>query len=169
MAAHVLHIGMDDCHRVAVLSSAGYRVDECYSLLQLATALERTQDADAVILTESDNISPEQTVALARECSGAPVIFFRRSNVGAAEEQFDLVIHPLTSPEKWLQEVGDLLQWGRGVRVKSQTLPNEAVSPGMDAGGLRRPPPRELKLSVRERARISGADPADPWNSSRGN
>jgi hypothetical protein len=169
MAAHVLHIGMDDCHRVAVLRSAGYRVEECYSLLQLATALERTQDAGAVILTESDNISSEQTVALARECSAVPVIFFRKSNGGTGEEQFDLVIQPLTAPEKWLQEVGDLLRWGRGVRVNSQTLPDEAGSPGMEAGSLRRPPQRERELSVRERARISGADPADPWNSSRGN
>jgi hypothetical protein len=169
MAAHVLHIGMDDCHRVAVLRSAGYKVEEYYSLLQLATALERTQDADAVILTESDNIPPEMAVTLTRECSGLPVIFFRKSNGEAGEEQFDLVIQPLTAPEKWLQEVGDLLQWSGGVRAPAQTFPNEAVSPGMEPSGLRRPPQRERELSVRERARISGADPADPWNSSRGN
>jgi hypothetical protein len=165
MAAHVLHIGMDDCHRVAVLRSAGYRVDECYSLLQLATALERTHDADAVILTESENISPEQAVALSRGCSGLPVIFFRKSNGETIEDQFDLVIHPLTAPEKWLQEVDDLLQWSRGERDPSQALFDEEVP----AGALRRPPQRERELSVRERARISGADPADPWNSSRGN
>jgi hypothetical protein len=167
MAAHVLHIGMDDCHRVAVLRSAGYRVDECYSLLQLATALERTQDAVAVILTESENISPEQAVALARGSSGLPVIFFRKSNGETTEGQFDLVIHPLTAPGKWLEEVDNLLQWSRE-RGSSQTF-DEGVSPGMAAGGLRRPPQRERELSVRERARISGADPADPWNSSRGN
>ena len=155
MAAHVLHIGMDDCHRVAVLRSAGYKVDECDSLLQLATTLERTQHADAVILTESENIQPEHAVTLARERSGAPIIFFPKSNGGVSEDQFDLVIHALTSPEKWLQQVSDLLQWSCGVRVA--------------AGVSRRPPQRERELSVRERARISAADPADPWNSLRGN
>ena len=119
MAAHVLHIGMDDCHRVAVLRSAGYRVDECGSLMQMATALERANGADAVFLSASNNIPVEQTIALARERSQAPVILFRRSNQSETEDGLDLVILPLTTPEKWLREVDSLLDWRRTVRAQA--------------------------------------------------
>ena len=67
MDAHVLHIGADDCHRVAVLRSVGYQVDECLSLPQLASALERRKGVDAVFLTESDGYSHEDAISLARQ------------------------------------------------------------------------------------------------------
>lgn len=122
MDAHVLHIGADDCHRVAVLRSVGYQVDECLSLPHLAKALERGRGVDAVFLTESDGLAHEQAVLLARQRS-APVIFFQRSNDGKSARQFDLVVEPLTSPTKWLRDVGALLEWSRGVRAQSTGAP----------------------------------------------
>ena len=116
MDAHVLHIGIDDCHRVAVLRSVGYRVEECASLLQLGSALERGNGADAVFLTESDGISQEQAIMVARERSMAPVILFRRTHQETTEEAFDLVVQPLTSPTKWLQDVESLLARSRVMR-----------------------------------------------------
>jgi hypothetical protein len=137
MAAHVLHIGMDDCHRVAVLRSVGYRVEECDSLVQLATALDRTNGADAVFLTESDSIPQEKAVSLARERSAVPVILFRRSTPGEGEQQFDLVIPPLTSPEKWLREVSILLEWSRMVRDQARPITDQARPPRKEATALR--------------------------------
>lgn len=128
MDAHVLHIGTDDCHRVAVLRSVGYRVDECASLPQMERALERTKGADAVFVTESDGISPEQIISLARARSAAPVILFRRSNRDTSEEAFDLVIEPLTSPARWLREVGVLVEWSRGVRARSSVIADTSRS-----------------------------------------
>ncbi len=165
MAAHVLHLGVDDCHRVAVLRSVGYRVDECGSLLQLAKALERANGADAVFLTESDGISPEQAISLARERSAAPVILFCRSTYGANEDEFDLVIPPLTSPEKWLQDVGSLVEWSRMVRVQAQAITEQSRSLRMETSLVRRYSERERERSLRERARNSNANASDPWKS----
>ena len=153
--AHVLHIGMDDCHRVAVLRSVGYRVDEVASLPQLAAALGKTVAPLAVVLTESEAIPPSQAVTIAREHSAAPVIFFPKSNYGVSEDEFDLVIQPLTSPEKWLQDVSRLLEWSRAVRTDAEALTDQSRSLLKDA--------RIVRLdSVRERARNSGLNPPDP-------
>jgi hypothetical protein len=122
MDAHVLHIGADDCHRVAVLRSVGYLVDECLSLPQLANALERENGVDAVFLTESDGFAHEQATQLARQRS-APVILFLRSNDGGSARQVDLVVEPLTPPSKWLRDVKALLEWGRGIRAQSVAAP----------------------------------------------
>lgn len=120
MDAQVLHIGADDCHRVAVLRSVGYEVDECLSLPHLARALERRRGIDAVFLTESDGLSHEQAIQLARQCS-APVILFLRSNIEGPVRQVDLAVEPLTSPSSWLRDVSALLEWSRGVRARSKS------------------------------------------------
>jgi hypothetical protein len=119
MEAHVLHIGVDDCHRVAVLRSVGYRVDECATLPQLAKALERTKGADAVFMSESDGIPQEKAISLARAHTAAPLILFQNSNQEISYQQLDLVIEPLTAPGKWLQEVRNLLEWNRLFRGHS--------------------------------------------------
>ncbi len=165
MAAHVLHIGMDDCHRVAVLRSVGYRVDECASLPQLATALEAANGADAVFLTESDGISPEQAISLARERSSAPIILFRRSTYGMSEDEFDLVIEPLTAPEEWLNDVGSVLEWSRMVRAEAQVITDRSQSLRKETSVLRRDSQRERERSLRERTRNSDANASDPWKS----
>lgn len=145
MDAHVLHIGADDCHRVAVLRSVGYLVDECVSLPQLAATLQRGRNVDAVFLTESDSFSNEQAVFLARQCP-APVILFQRSNDENPARQFDLVVEPLTSPSTWLRDVSALLEWSRGVRAKAKMPPE---------------PSRLLEMRrVRQLGRTPQAEPA---------
>jgi len=158
MTAHILHIGMDDCHRAAVLQSAGYSVEECASLQQLAAALDEAHGADAVILSESENILPEMVIRLVRRRSVTPAIFFCRSNCSVSAEDFDLVIPPLTPPEKWLEQVSDLLERPRVERAKGTSLTDQAGSSGLNKSIARRPPTRERELSVRERMRNSSAD-----------
>lgn len=125
MDAHVLHIGADDCHRVAVLRSVGYQVDECLTLQQLASALEIRKNVDAVFVTATDGFSHEHAVSLARQ-HAAPVILFQNSNGEDSVRQIDLVVEPLTSPSKWLRDVRSLLEWNRGVRAQSKA-PSEPV------------------------------------------
>src|ERR1700722_6020428 len=97
MATHILHIGTDDCHRAAVLQSAGYDVEEYVSMQQLAAALDEAPGADAVILSESESLAPEVVVRLVRGCSAAPTIYFSQSNRRVVNpEYFDLVVPPLT-------------------------------------------------------------------------
>ncbi len=165
MAAHVLHIGMDDCHRVDILRSAGYKVDECASLHHFAMALEVAQQADAVILTESENIPPEQAFHLTRERSTAPVIFFRSTNRAAIEDEFDLVIPPLTAPEKWLKDVNSLLEWSRTLRAQSLSIVEQSRSLRKESATLRRNSERVRERSVIERARNSGVEASDAWKS----
>lgn len=163
MAAHVLHIGMDDCHRVAVLRSVGYRVEECASLVQLATALD---GADAVFLTESDGVPVEKAVSLARQRSAVPVIMFRRTSQGESEQEFDLVIPPLTSPDKWLREVSSLLEWSRTVRDQARVIADQARALRKETSALRMDSERERDRSVRERMRNSRT--SDDWKSPGG-
>jgi hypothetical protein len=122
MDAHVLHIGADDCHRVAVLRSVGYQVNECLSLPHFARALEPGKGVDAVFLTESDGFSNGSAIQLARQRS-TPVILFLRSNEGDPARQVDLVVEALTPPSKWLRDVNALLEWSRGVRAQSKGAP----------------------------------------------
>ena len=159
MEGHVLHIGVDDCHRVAVLRSVGYRVDECGSLPQLARALERTKGAVAVFMTESDGLSPEKAISLARERSAAPVILFQSSNQETNDRAFDLVIPPLTSPDRWLREVGALLDGSRGMRRNSSPLTPQSGPAGkarIPRRGLDRPTDSEASLSDLWNSRPSG-------------
>ena len=158
MANYILHIGIDDCHRAAVLRSAGYDVEECASLQQLVTALDEMPGADAVILSESENIVPELVSRLVRGRSAAPAIFFCRSNCRVSTEDFDLVIPPLTPPETWLKQASSLLERLRMVRAQAKSLTDQAGSPGLNKNVVRRPPIRERELSVRDRMRSSSPD-----------
>jgi hypothetical protein len=158
MATHILHIGTDDCHRAAVLQSAGYDVEEHVSLQQLGAALDEMPGADAVILSESENIAPEVVVRLVRECSAAPTIYFRRSNRRVVKpEYFDLVIPPLTPPEKWLKQVSTLLERVRAARAQGKSLIGGPA--GLNKNLARRPPLRERELSAQERTGRSRVEP----------
>jgi len=155
MDAHVLHIGADDCHRVAVLRSVGYRVHECLSPAQIAGFLAHTKRVDAVFLTETEGISPGQAIFLARQRS-APVILFPRANSTDSAKQFDLVVEPLTSPSKWLHDVSALLEWSRGVRARAM---RSAEPPRM----LEKPRAGRWDRSLRPEADFSPLD----WRSLR--
>lgn len=120
MDAHVLHIGADDCHRVAVLRSVGYRVDECLSPAQIAGFLAHPKRVEAVFLTETQGVSHGQAIYLARQRS-VPVVLFQRANSADSGKQFDLVVEPLTSPSKWLRDVSALLEWRRGARARAKS------------------------------------------------
>lgn len=169
MAAHVLHIGMDDCHRVAVLRSAGYAVDEYASMPELAEALGGIPDLDAVLFSESENIAPEVVFALARECSAEPVIFFNSSNRRVSTPDFDLVIPPLTPPEKWLKQVSTLIERSRVLRAQGKSFADKARPLGLDTSMSRRPPVRERELSSGERMRLTSADSYDSRMSQNSN
>jgi hypothetical protein len=119
MAARVIHFGVDDCHRLMVLRSAGYSVDNCDSLGQLITKLETDGEADAVVMSDCDGISTEEAASLARTHTKAPVVLFRSTNRSVEESAFDLVVHSLTPPEVWLNEVDALIAQCQMLRVQS--------------------------------------------------
>jgi hypothetical protein len=113
MAARVIHFGRDDCHRLTVLRSAGYSVDDCDSLVQLRASLLDFGEADAVLLSDGDGLAAEDAGSVARTCSKAPVVLFSATNRNYQDSAFDLVVHSLTPPEVWLGEVDALIAKSR--------------------------------------------------------
>jgi hypothetical protein len=110
MLARVIHFGPDDCHRLMVLRSAGYTVDDCRSLMQLRVNLETGIVPDAVLMSDGDGVSPEEAAALARSRACHPLILFRTTHVPYEDGGFDLVVPCLTPPEIWLNEMDALIE-----------------------------------------------------------
>lgn len=81
MACRIIHFGPDHAHRLMVLRSAGYAIDDCDSLDGLERAFEIEPGADAVAVTETDarldGQAPEQVISLVRASSRAPLILFQ--------------------------------------------------------------------------------------------
>ncbi len=146
MAAKVIHYGADDCHRLMVLRSAGYSVDECHSLVQLRDCLARGAQADALLLSDAEGVVPNDAIALARTQSSAPVVLFRSTTLAYEDTGVDLIVHSLTPPEVWLEEVDALLEKCRASRAKSQALFQKSVQ-------LRREPAAAREHFSAERVR----------------
>jgi hypothetical protein len=134
MAARLIHFGLDNCHRLMVLQSAGYSVDDCASLDQLCTSLAAGTGAEAVLMSDNDEPAPEDVVTVARKHSSAPVILFLSSNRTREDSAFDLVVPNLTPPEIWLRDVNALIAKSRVRGVHNGSLRVASVP-------LRRNPP----------------------------
>jgi hypothetical protein len=122
MAARVIHFGPDDCHRLMVLRSAGYSVDDCGSLLQLRACLASGAIPDALLMSDGGPVMPEEAIALARTHVSLPVILFRNTTLTYEESGIDLVVPSLTPPEIWLIEVEGLIEKSRTLRTVSESL-----------------------------------------------
>jgi hypothetical protein len=109
MVARIVHFGLDNCFRVALLKAAGHFVYECNSVSQLHAALIGIRQADAVVISESDGEVPYDAISLTRSTSMAPLILFRSRSAHYDESEFDLVIPELTDPNKWLSEIAHLV------------------------------------------------------------
>lgn len=109
MLARLIHFGPDDCHRLMVLRSAGYAVEECQSLLQLGRSLTAGVPADAMLFSDGDGVSPEEALAVAKGFGSLPSILFRSTTQAYEESGFDLVVPSLTPPDVWLNEVDTLI------------------------------------------------------------
>ena len=159
MAAHVIHFGEDSCHRLQVLNSAGYSVQNCVTLVQLGSTLSTHDDIEAVFFTEMHALSAERAVSLVRSSSSSPLILFRESEANLEEKKFDLVIQALTPPNVWLQYTHDLIEQSKMLRSESSSLIEESrVLRGVSAE-VRRKSREEQERSRRQRSNDSFIDP----------
>jgi hypothetical protein len=159
MAARVIHFGPDDCHRLIVLESAGYVVDACDSLGQLRASLIAGDEADAVMMSDAEGVAPEEVVSVARTHSLAPVVLFRGTNRVYEDSTFDLVVHTLTPPEVWLDEVDALISKNRVLHARSEVLARESAHPKQEAAAA------VLMTQVeRKRSRLESARNTPPAN-----
>jgi hypothetical protein len=110
MPARVIHFGPDDCHRLMVLQTAGYAVEECHDLAELRGHLTQGAVVDAMLVSDGDGVSLREVVAVARANSSLPVILFRNASLAYEEAGADLVVHCLTAPEVWLNNVETLIE-----------------------------------------------------------
>jgi len=156
MAARVVHYGVDECHRLTVLRSAGYAVDNCSSLPQLREALSTEGKPQAVFVTEDDRDSPRPVISIAKSCSSAPLVLFRRSNAIFDEENFDLVIDSLTPPTQWLNEVQELIVNGQTLRARSRELVRESAHLRVESAAAREKSRTERQRSRKERHQNPG-------------
>jgi hypothetical protein len=116
MGARIIHFGPDDCHRLMVLRTAGYSIDDCRSLIQLRDCLCSGAAAEALLMSDTAGAEPCEAAELAKVYASIPVILFRSNNLSYEESGVDLVVHCLTPPDVWLSEVSSLIEKNRMVQ-----------------------------------------------------
>lgn len=159
MAAHVIHFGEDSCHRLQVLHSAGYSVQNCVTLVQLGSTLS-SHDIEAVFFTEMQFVSAEKAVSLVRSSCSAPLILFRESEANFEEKKFDLVIQALTPPNVWLQCTHDLIAQSKILQSEASSLIEEARVLREVSAEVRR---KSREAQEQSRDRRSSNSLIDPW------
>lgn len=119
MSARIIHLGHDGCHRVSVLTSAGYRVEECHTTEKLREALEAEPQPDGVVIDQEQSSFFREALALLHNYSGIPLILFgepQRSTI--AQSEFELVIPSLAPPDAWLSELAALIAQTQVARIR---------------------------------------------------
>lgn len=152
MAATVVHFGTNDCNRVLVLRSAGYLVDDCPSINEFRSVLERDTRPDALLFSEKRPAERVDAVVLARSrFSQTPLILFEDLNGSEDEQNFDLVIHPLTAPAVWLQEVAATIERTRALQADSIVIREQSALLVQQSEILRQKSVTERERSARQR------------------
>lgn len=139
MAARVIHVGADTCHRLPVLENAGYQVHTCISVFELREALAASEEPEAVLISEKAEGAHPEAVLIARSCSSAPIILFRETQSTLAESSFDLVIPNLVPPQTWLAELAAVIARRRALGAIAK--PSAAKRKSAEAGAKSSTPP----------------------------
>jgi len=128
MAARIVHFGVDESFRLAILSSAGFEVEDCDSSIpQFTDALRKHPDAIVLSEDEGFNCAAQKAATLARSECKAPVILFRSAGSGHEYSQIDLIIPSLTEPSIWLQAIHKTIQRSRTLLEMSQSIREESA------------------------------------------
>lgn len=148
-AAHVLHVGSDLLHRTLVLRTAGYAVDECGTLPEMAAWFLEGHRTDVVCISEEPHRPAEGAIVLARTYSIAPVVLFRSADHTYLQKSWDLDFPPLTRPEVWLNDLAQLLAATRANIAKSAELRASSQQLRMGSEAVRRQS-QDLRVRVRQ-------------------
>jgi hypothetical protein len=125
----IIHFGLDDCHRILVLTNAGYTVHSCTSLSQLRAALLGLAEVDAVVLTESDEFIFDEASSLIESNCGAPVVLFEAQPEHSGGSDVDLSVSGLISPEIWLEQIRELIHFSHTLPSNRKPARSETRSP----------------------------------------
>ncbi len=150
MAARVIHVGTDTCHRLPVLESAGYRVDTCLSLPELRKTLAMKLEVDAVLIREGTEGALPDAVQLTRSHSSAPIVLFRETQLDFTESCFDLVVPILAPPQTWLADIAALITRCQSLRATAQALHSQSAELRHQSQLARAESTQERKRAQRE-------------------
>lgn len=154
MAASLVHFGVDQCHRTAVLKNAGYSISSCRFESELEAVLAERPHADAVVMTGIDS-EPQPAVDLVRAFSPAPLVLFHDSHTGSYNEsEFDLVVEPVTSPKHWLARIAELIADSRALYARSDALREQSSLLVSESKAARNQTVIELNRLARNRRKV---------------
>jgi hypothetical protein len=119
--AHILHFGEDSCYHVPILRNAGYVVEECQTLGQLAATIDTGRNADLLCVSETPGLPLRTTLEIVRPHWQVPIVLFRTSG-REYDLKFDLEIPALTPPSVWLEEFHRLVAKFKADRERTRAL-----------------------------------------------
>lgn len=152
MLSKVIHVGVDICHRLPVLESAGYQVEACTSIPEIQAALDAQEPPDAVLISEGDGGGAHLTVvSLVRERSSAPIVLFRETQRDYSQAAFDLVVPVLDPPASWLADIAALIARSQKLMAESQALQQQSADLRRESSMIRAQSSRERQRSQRQR------------------
>ncbi|KAA6460912.1 hypothetical protein DYQ86_11565 [Acidobacteria bacterium AB60] len=137
-AAHVLHVGDGSFHRASVLRFAGYTVDECETLHELAAWFREGRTTDVVCISEEPDRAAEGAIALVRSKSVAPVVLFRSTERPYLQRGVELEFPALTQPDVWLRELSRLIAMTRATLERSAELRASSAQLRAESEAVRR-------------------------------
>jgi CRP/FNR family transcriptional regulator len=127
MATRIIHFGVDDLQRLQVLRNAGYTVDRCNSIAGFRKIVWSVGNADAVAFTDPEERTGDEVFVMIRSASPAPLILFEGSHRARNESEFNLIVKAFTPPEKWLKDVGALIERSRAAGGLAEAPPQAAA------------------------------------------
>ncbi len=149
----IVYFGSDQCLRVEVLQQAGLEVIRCASVSELMGAIEGTPRPDAIVFAEEPGKLLDDAVRAVKERTGVVRILFQHSLTASNEREFDMVVHPGTSPERWLEEMARTVMQTRGgaaqrpaaagkgwgeIARELQSMRRQVSAPGGESGSTMR-------------------------------
>jgi hypothetical protein len=156
----ILHVGEDLCQRIPVLETAGLVVQQTETDIPAIRAAFSHGDTFSAVLFHSDISAPSQSAAReTRTLSQAPLVLFQNPAAACDENEFNLVIPPLTPPAVWLQQLCELIEQCRGLRERSGQLRLDCATIRSQSDLLRARPAHN---------RIGPIDPDALWNGETG-
>ncbi len=121
MSCRIVHFGVDDCWRVAVLRHAGHAVETCGTSMESLTARLQTSP-DAVVFTEDGEPCGDDYFRFSRSLSVSPIVLFEGLRRCIPSNLADLPIPVGTNVAVWLPAINALIEETRRLRGQTRDM-----------------------------------------------
>ena len=156
----ILHIGEDLCQRSPVMETVGLVVVQTeIDIPAIRRAFDDGHTFSSVVFQSDISSPPQPTVRETRRLTEAPFVLFQNPAVICDEDEFNLVVPPLTPPAVWLQKLVQLIE-------DSRRLCRESAQLRRDCAAIRSS--SEVLRANSARNRVLPVDPEALWNGEPG-